>query len=734
MSLKRSHIVKKIILELHGTSGEDMNRLDHALREVIDEIVTPYLERYCNDIDAPGKVLRIDRLELDLGHLLPETLKENLGKKMEACLWKNGKPQQVSASVVTTDNDGGTDLDVLADFLDTGLISWRAVRNGARHDLSAMVKSLLELTPLALGNMLRKRLKDDTCLHRLAGHITDEVLTRIFDKLLVPLSWRPVVTDLKVMWDHCLVPGKKLRQADFWHIIGKLIHAHGSVSIHQLLNAFLAHWAAAAQTDVLKLKVYLREYFRTEGYDTLQHEVLRQTFFRLIQEEDPDGQLLDAQFVLGFKQLVTIGGKEPLREVIGLHLKLIKMMGRFAEPSRQWLRQKAARHLKTFFSQLDIDSLPALLREQITDVQLRTSQLGAVRETLLSQAKACMREMRALELEPLLQGILRELIEKYPVTSLGQANAFLVKLDFMLKEQSGPEVLRLQQLADQLRRHLEEQYEHTEAMETLQEDLFSLLSSLEAISPAWTRHTSEKNAAEICRHLNDYLTEISFPALRTGNHGAYHQLLALLRECANDPQPKTVDAVNRKLDSLSGRVHADQRPELLPEHRESEIYINNAGLVLIAPFLPSLLERAGYIGDKAFVDRAMAEKAVLLLQDVVYPTAEAHAEFELPLNKILCGLSVTHPVNFQDHTDQDARAEADDLVSAVLEQTTAFRNISPEGFRNAFLRREGVLTDHGNHLLLKVSRETFDIVLEKVPWQYHVVRFPWMTLPLVVEW
>jgi hypothetical protein len=36
--------------------------------------------------------------------------------------------------------------------------------------------------------------------------------------------------------------------------------------------------------------------------------------------------------------------------------------------------------------------------------------------------------------------------------------------------------------------------------------------------------------------------------------------------------------------------------------------------------------------------------------------------------------------------------------------------------------------------LLKVSRETFDIILEKVPWQYHVVRFPWMTLPLVVEW
>lgn len=732
MAGKRNHIIQKVVLELHTASGENMNGLDTALREVIYETVTHCLERYCDGLDKPGAVLHIDKLELDLGHISPESLKHDIAKKLETRLWKNGKPQEISTPLVVPDA-GATDLDVLADFLDTGLLSWRAARNGHKHDPSALVNNLLELTPLILGDMLRTRLKDDTCLQRLVYHIADDVLTRIFDKLLVPLSWRAVITDLKVMWDHCMVAGRKLSHADFWYIVGKLIHAHGSVSVHQLLTVFLAHWAAAAQIDVLKLKVCLREYFRIEGYDTLRNEELRQTVFRLTQEEDPDRQLLDAQFVLGFKQLAAIGEDEPLKQVIGLHLKLIRMMWRFAEPSRQWLRQKAARHLKIFFSHLEIDLLPDRLREQIVDVQLRTSQLSAVREALFLRAKASMREIQALELDPVLQHRLRELIEKYPVASLGQANAFLVKLDFMLKDQAGPEVLRLQQLADQLRRALDEQYEHTEAIEALQEDLFSLLSSLEAISPAWTQQASAKNTAEICRHLNDYLTEISFPALRTGNHGAYHQLLALLRECVNDPQPKTVDVINRKLDALAGRARADQRPES-GQRRESEIYINNAGLVLIAPFLPSLLERSGYTDDRAFVDRAVAEKAVLLLQDIVYPAAEAYAEFELPLNKILCGLNVTHPVNLQDHPDQDARAEADDLVSAVLEQTTAFRNISPEGFRNAFLRREGVLTDHGNHLLLKVSRETFDIVLEKVPWQYHVVRFPWMTLPLVVEW
>ncbi|MBT1699066.1 hypothetical protein KK083_19380 [Fulvivirgaceae bacterium PWU4] len=733
MEKKRNHIIQKIVLELHTTSGENIDSLDAALREMVHETVTHYLERYCDAIDKPGAVLHIDKLELDLGRISTESLKHDIAKKLEIRLWKNGKPQEISTPLVTPDA-GGTDLDMLIDFLDTSLISWRAARNGHKHDPSAMVNDLLELTPLALGDMLRTRLKDDTCLQRLVYHIADDVLTRVFDKLLVPLSWRAVVTDLKVMWDRCIVPGKKLSRADFWYIIGRLIHAHGSISVRQLLNVFLAHWAATAQIDVLKLKVCLREYFRIEGYDTLRNDELRQTVFRLTQEEDPDRQLLDAQFVLGFKQLAALGGDEPLKQVIGLHLKLIRMMWRFAEPSRQWLRQKAARHLKIFFSHLEIDSLPERLREQIIDVQLRTSQLSGMRETLFLQAKATMREIQMLELDPALQHKLRGLIEKYPVASLGQANAFLVKLDFMLKEQAGAEVLQLQQLADQLRRTLDEQYEHTESMEALQADLFSLLSSLEAISPAWTQQASAKDTAEICRHLNDYLTEISFPALRTGDHGAYHQLLALLRECANDPQPKTVDVINRKLDALAGRARADQRPGSSAQRRESEIYISNAGLVLIAPFLPSLLERSGYTGDRAFVDRAVAEKAVLLFQDIVHPAAEAYAEFELPLNKILCGLNVTHPVNLQDHPDQDARAEADDLVSAVLEQTTAFRNISPEGFRNAFLRREGVLTDHGNHLLLKVSRETFDIVLEKVPWQYHVVRFPWMTLPLVVEW
>ena len=60
--------------------------------------------------------------------------------------------------------------------------------------------------------------------------------------------------------------------------------------------------------------------------------------------------------------------------------------------------------------------------------------------------------------------------------------------------------------------------------------------------------------------------------------------------------------------------------------------------------------------------------------------------------------------------------------------------MSITGFRGTFLLRQGILGQRDGAWLLRVERETYDIVLERFPWSVDWVKLPWMAAPLRVEW
>ena len=55
--------------------------------------------------------------------------------------------------------------------------------------------------------------------------------------------------------------------------------------------------------------------------------------------------------------------------------------------------------------------------------------------------------------------------------------------------------------------------------------------------------------------------------------------------------------------------------------------------------------------------------------------------------------------------------------------------MSVDGFRGTFLLRQGVLSTRDGAGLLRVERETYDVVLERFPWSWEWVKLPWMEAP-----
>ena len=164
-----------------------------------------------------------------------------------------------------------------------------------------------------------------------------------------------------------------------------------------------------------------------------------------------------------------------------------------------------------------------------------------------------------------------------------------------------------------------------------------------------------------------------------------------------------------------------------------ELYIANAGLVILWPFLEGFCTRLGLLAERHFIDGVAAQRAVGLLQYAA--TGERDfPEYLLPLNKVLCGMEPTDLFALEPPLTDEEAEECDDLLRAVIVQAPILRDMTVAGLRGSFLLRQGVLRTRDGAWLLQVERASYDVVLDRFPWSWQWVRLPWMEAPLRVEW
>ena len=164
-----------------------------------------------------------------------------------------------------------------------------------------------------------------------------------------------------------------------------------------------------------------------------------------------------------------------------------------------------------------------------------------------------------------------------------------------------------------------------------------------------------------------------------------------------------------------------------------EIYLHNAGLILLWPFLNRFFESLSLVQANQFIHPQANQRAVLLLQYLV-DAATAIPEHLLPLNKLLCGLDLLEPVEANLDITELEKDECDNLLMAVIGHWPTLKRTSPEGVRQAFLQRAGVLRPYRGNWLLQVERKPYDVLLDQLPWSIRVVKLPWRSEILHVEW
>jgi hypothetical protein len=163
------------------------------------------------------------------------------------------------------------------------------------------------------------------------------------------------------------------------------------------------------------------------------------------------------------------------------------------------------------------------------------------------------------------------------------------------------------------------------------------------------------------------------------------------------------------------------------------IPVRNAGMVLIASYIPMLLDRLELTRDKKFLDTTAQCSAVHYLQYVVTGISSTE-ESLLPLNKLFCGLPMSYPVPDGIIITNEQVTLIEGLIKAVIGYWPAIGNTSIDGLRGNWLVRDGLLVELDERWELTVEKRAYDLLIHKSPFSFSIIKYPWMDKPLHVQW
>lgn len=161
-------------------------------------------------------------------------------------------------------------------------------------------------------------------------------------------------------------------------------------------------------------------------------------------------------------------------------------------------------------------------------------------------------------------------------------------------------------------------------------------------------------------------------------------------------------------------------------------YIQNAGLILIHPFIKTLFEHCELLDPKTqqLID---PELCAHLLHYIA--TGKINSpEYDMIFEKFLCNIPIHQPINRHIKLSRKHKSQAKNVIESVQHNWAPMKKSSAALLQNEFFQRPGKLVITDSDYTLIVERKTQDILLEKLSWGIGLVKLPWQKKFIFVNW
>lgn len=173
------------------------------------------------------------------------------------------------------------------------------------------------------------------------------------------------------------------------------------------------------------------------------------------------------------------------------------------------------------------------------------------------------------------------------------------------------------------------------------------------------------------------------------------------------------------------------KPETHNYDSQKGYYVQNAGLIIIHPFIKDLFRNCHLIKEgNTIVDK---ELAVHILH---YAATKREQDYEhnMLFEKFLCGMPIQQPIQREISICDAHKIQVEEMLQSVLEHWSALKSNSTDLLRNEFIQRDGKLDFQDNNPRLFIEKKTQDILVEKIPWNISVTKIPWIEKLIYTDW
>ena len=180
-------------------------------------------------------------------------------------------------------------------------------------------------------------------------------------------------------------------------------------------------------------------------------------------------------------------------------------------------------------------------------------------------------------------------------------------------------------------------------------------------------------------------------------------------------------------------INSIDNNEIIDLNDNDSLFIKNAGLIILWPFLNRLFEKLNLLKEKYFLDDQAHQKAILLTEYLVTGNINFD-ETNLILNKLICGASLNMFVDVTIPLEKFDIDLCDSMLKGVIQNWEKLNNSSVEALRETFLIREGILKKVNSDYNLSVDNKPFDVLLSTLPWNIAMIQTSFMKNRILVEW
>lgn len=161
-------------------------------------------------------------------------------------------------------------------------------------------------------------------------------------------------------------------------------------------------------------------------------------------------------------------------------------------------------------------------------------------------------------------------------------------------------------------------------------------------------------------------------------------------------------------------------------------FLQNAGLILIHPFLKTFFEHCNLLNPKN-QELTDPELCAHLLHYVA--TGKTNTpEYEMTFEKFLCHIPANQTINRHRKLSRIHKMQAKNLIDSVKHNWNPMKNSSTALLQNEFFQRPGKLVITDYDYTLTVERKAQDILLDKLSWGIGLVKLPWKDRFVFVNW